>query len=494
MNFSTKLAWGVLGVGAIAGAWYADEHYTKKEQEEKAASSKALNFETEKVRKITLRNSDGVFSFERKDGVSDWAFVEPAGGPKPDQDAVNNLVAAVQTISVERQLDGTEEAARQSGVGASGAGDAAAKFGLKEPRAQVEVVLDGGATQKVFLGNDVGIGSESGSTFNALSLYAASASRDKVLVVGSSVVSATKKAFGDFRTKVAGDFKSADVKGISVQKRGAPALELQKGEKDWSLTAPAAYLADSNNVGLFLDRWSRLRVETVTEKSALTDEKRIEMGLQDPAALVQVKGDGGATLQSFEVGLTKDGLFVTMADGAVGSVDMNQFADLVPDLKTFRDRRVMRDVTMADVTKIRTTSGKEFHKEGANWYAVGADATATPAPAGAASAGKTSSKDAYDVFSQWEFLVADDIIDNPSERLAEYGLENPISRLSFLFPEGGASPVEIVVGNRVPKNEKLVYVKRVDKPEVYAVETQWLDALGRLDGAAPAGQDPQAKK
>lgn len=494
MNFATKLALGVLGVGALAGAWYADEHYTKKEQEEKATASKALNFETEKVRKISLRTKDLAFTFERKDGTSDWTFVEPANGPKPDQDAVNNLVAAVQSISVETTLEGTQEAVKQSGVGAAGSGDAAAKFGLKEPRAQVEVTLDGGATQKVFLGNDVGIGSESGSTFNALSTYASSPSRDKVLVVGSGVVSATKKTLTDFRTKIAGDFKSSDVKAISVQKAGAPGIELAKGEKEWSLTAPAAYLADNNNVGLFLDRWARLRVEKVTEKEALNSDNREGMGLGSPAAVVEVKGDGGKVLQSFQVGLTKEALFVTMADGAVGSVDLNQFTELVPELKFFRDRRVMRDVAMADVVKIRTASGKEFRKEGANWYAVGADAATTPAAPGAASAGKTSSKDAYDVFSQWEFLVADDIIDNPTAIQTEYGLDNPIGRLTFAFKEGGPKDVEVVVGNRVSKNEKLVYVKRVDKPEVYAVETQWLDALGRLDGAAPEGKDPQAKK
>jgi hypothetical protein len=36
-----------------------------------------------------------------------------------------------------------------------------------------------------------------------------------------------------------------------------------------------------------------------------------------------------------------------------------------------------------------------------------------------------------------------------------------------------------------------VYLKRADKPEVFVMETKWLDVLTRLD---QGGQSPQAKK
>ncbi len=502
MNFYTKLALGVLGVGAIAGAWYADEHFTKKEQEEKSVSSKALNFETEKVRKVTLRNAEGVFSFQRSDGTSDWAFVEAAGATKPDQDAVNNLVSSLQTLTVETTLAGTEAATKE------GASEAAA-FGLSAPRATVEIGLEGDKTLSLRVGGDVTIGSESGSTFNALSAYASTPERPTVLVVGSGVVASTKKAFADFRSKIAGDFKTADVRGVVVTKAAdSSRIQLSKGEKDWSITSPRELLADANNVGLFLDRWSRLRVEKVTEKAAVSDSNKESLGLAAPAATIEILGAEGKVLQKFELGMTTESMYVTMADGAVGNVDLGQFTDLVPDLKYFRDRRVMRDVSLGDVVKLRTSSGREYQKEGSNWYAVGEAAKTTapaPAPSSAAkpadgdatpaagSAGKTSSKDAYDVFSQWEFLVADDVVDNPSSNLADYGLSTPIARLVFGFKDGGPAPVEVLVGNRVPSNEKLVYVKRVDTPEVYAVETQWLEPLARMDGSA-VGKDPQAKK
>jgi hypothetical protein len=299
------------------------------------------------------------------------------------------------------------------------------------------------------------------------------------------------------------------VRGVVVTKAAESSrIQLSKGEKDWSITSPRELLADANNVGLFLDRWSRLRVEKVTEKAAVSDSNKESLGLAAPAATIEILGAEGKVLQKFELGMTTESMYVTMADGAVGNVDLGQFTDLVPDLKYFRDRRVMRDVSLGDVVKLRTSSGREYQKEGSNWYAVGEAAKTTapaPAPSSAAkpadgdatpaagSAGKTSSKDAYDVFSQWEFLVADDVVDNPSSNLTDYGLSTPIARLVFGFKDGGPAPVEVLVGNRVPSNEKLVYVKRVDTPEVYSVETQWLEPLARMDGSA-VGKDPQAKK
>ena len=500
MNFYTRLALGVLGVGVIAGAWYADEYYTKKEQEEKKVTAKALNFETQNVRKLVMKTSDSQFAFERKDAAAKWEMIDPAKGVKPDEDAVNNLVSALQSLSVETELEGSEDGAK------SGSAEFA-KFGFDKPKGEFSVFLEGGKELKLAIGNELSVGSSTSSTFTALSLYATTPERKKVLVVNSAISSSLKKSYSDFRTKVAGEFVTADVEGILLSNNLGLHVELTKGDKGWKITQPADLAADFNNVGLFLDKWGKLRTDKVIEKDTLKSEDLATYGLSAPNATVEFRGKDAKLLQKFEVGLNKEAMFVTMADGSLGQVELSKFADYVPALKFFRDRRIMRDLLMADVQKLVTKSGKEFQKEGEAWYQNSADKAAA-APVDTTSpnssdkktstsdatqpSAKVADKDAQEVYTQWEFMTADDVIDKPMESLSNMGLEPPVQKVTFQFREGSSKPVEVLVGNKVPKDEKLVYVKRVDKNEIFTVESKWLEALNRIDGSP--GQSPQAQK
>ena len=502
MNFWGKISLGVLGAGAVAGLWFGDEYYSKKEEEDKKTSSKALNFEAANVRKITLTNSNGRFVFERESAQASWAMLEPKT-VKPDQDTLNNMLAALTNAQVERELVGTENETKDALSG----GATAAQYGLEKPRTSIELGLEGNKTQKLLIGNDINVGSSAGTTFNALSVYGVTPDRKNLLVMGSAVVSNTNKTFADLRTRTAGDFKTSDVKGFTVARGDNPLVEVSKEVKEgqtvgvWKITKPQDVAADSNNVGLFLDKVARLRVDKVTEPDALNEASLAGFGLATPAAVVEMKGEGGKVLQSLKFGVSKDSAYVTLPDGAVGAFELGSFADLAPDLKFFRDRRVMRDANMGEVTKIKTLSGKVFQKDGANWYGPGANplaaATVSATPAAAeskpAQAEKVSDRDAAELFSQWEFMTADDVIEGaPAANLAEFGLDKPLTRFALEFTDAAKPAVEILVGNRVPKNEKAVYVKRGDKPQIFIVETQWLDALTRMDQSE--GKSPQATK
>lgn len=484
MNFWIKIALGLVGAGAVIGVWYGDEYYTKKEEETKKISSKVLNFEAAQVRKFVLTNSAGTFTFEREQATTPWKMTAPKA-VKPDQDTVNNLLASVQGLTLETELAGTEKAAK--------GGAEAATYGLGSPRATLEITLEDKKNLKLSLGQDVSVGNTSGANFNALSVYAVSSSREAILVVGSSVISATKKTYTDFRTKIAGDFSTTDVKSLVVTKANGDKVKVDKAEKGWNIVAPRDLPADSNNVGLFLDRLARLKVDKVTESEALNPSNLAALGLDMPATTLEIIGEGNKSLQVFKLGLTKESAYVTMADGAVGSVELSQWADLSPELKYFRDRRVMRGVSLGEVSKIKTLSGKVFQKEGPNWYPVGVAApVASPAAGGATKAEKVSDKDASQLFSDWEFLTADDVVDGAEAAdLSKFGLDKPVTRFSLEYADASKPATEVLVGGRVPKNEKAVFVKRVDAPEVYAVETGWLDVLARMDGA---GQSPQAQK
>jgi hypothetical protein len=100
--------------------------------------------------------------------------------------------------------------------------------------------------------------------------------------------------------------------------------------------------------------------------------------------------------------------------------------------------------------------------------------------------------DARNFVDDWEFSTAEDVLDaEETTELAKFGLDKPLTQFTLGSTDEKKPQIEVSVGSRVPNNEKAVYLKRADKPEVFVMETKWLDVLTRLD---QGGQSPQAKK
>lgn len=469
MNPWVKIALGAVAAAAVIGLYFGEEYYTKKEEAEKATSTKAVAFESAQVRKISLVNEKGSFVMERGSATEDWRIISPTT-VKADQDTVNNLVSAIQTQSIEQELPGTEQAAKLTG-------EEAVKFGVANPKQSIELTLEGGKSKKLVIGNDLNIGNNSGGNFIAVSVYAANPEKKNLMVVNSGITSTLKKEFSDLRTKIVGEFVATNTTAITVARQGSESIELSKKEKDWVVVKPREVLADQNNVGLFIDKWARLRLDKVTEKADVTDAQRKEWNLLTPSGSVTMRGAENKVLQTFEVGFAKDKLHIVMSDGAVGTVDVGQLTDLFPDLRYFRDRRVMRDVSMADVLKIKTPKGRIYQKENNNWFATEGPGVDKEKQS------KDGNSDAGRLYADWEFMAADDIVENPeAANLAKFGIDKPVTQFSFMFTDASKrGPEDILVGKRVPNDEKKVYIKRSSKPEIYVVETAWLDNLTKLD-------------
>lgn len=489
-----KLAIAV-GIGAaIWGGLVFEEQYAEKEQTTKKQEFKLVDFETKDVLKLTVQNKGGRFVFQRETATSNWKMTEPVG-PRPDQDTINNLLAAIQSTTFEQQLTDVQKVADAVKAGDLSAGKDYG-FGSDRPFVELDVAANKDAgtktrTLKVWLGGDVNIGSGAGAAFNAVSVYAVSSDRNGLLVVGSSVVSSVNKELKDFRSKIIGDFAVTDVKEFELTKNDGTVIALAKteenGQSKWKVTKPKEVKADNNQVGLYLDSWTRLRSDKITEPAAITEQNKGALGLAQPNATLVVKGDAGKVLQKIEIGLTSDALYATMADGAVGRFELGKFPELVPMLKYFRDRRVFSGVSFNDISRLKTASGKVYQKENVSWYLAGATPEADPKKPE-----KVAIEDARKFVEDWEFATAEDILDaEQTTKLADFGLEKPISRFTLSAADEKKIQVEVLVGNRVPNNEKAVYVKRADTPEVFVMETKWLDVLTRLD---QGGQSPQAKK
>lgn len=110
MKFWQSTSLAVVAAAAIWGGVYLDEHLAEKEAVQKTQDERLLAFESKDVLEMTLKNTSGQFKFVRENASSNWQLTEPAA-VKPDQDAVNNMIAAVQSAKFEQQIDSGQSVA-----------------------------------------------------------------------------------------------------------------------------------------------------------------------------------------------------------------------------------------------------------------------------------------------------------------------------------------------------------------------------------------------
>lgn len=479
MNYWAKVGLGVLGVSAVAGLWFGDEYYTKKEQTQKTLESRALNYEVKDVLGMTLKNDTGEFSFERPSNADKWMMKAPKVA-KADEEAINELINAYSFMNVSSRLSDFQESD-------------AAKYGLETPKLTLTLKMADGKTKVLRVGTDLGVGATKEGDAGT-SVYAVSSDHKNLLVLGRTSIDSGKKSLSDFRTKTLGTFTTQDVRGFVLTKNDGTKLKLEKVQIDWMIKEPKEITADNNSVGLFLDKMAKLKLNQIQEPETLDAAKLGSFGLAQPVAKLEVTGEEGKVLQTIDYGMDAKNVYFKMEDGAVGSVDMGQYADLAPPLKHFRDRRVTKGIAVDKINKLTTKSGKTFTKEETNWYLSSAHAPeGTPGPDGKTEVkARTPDTQASSFVTDFEFLTSDDVVDaQDAKNLANFGLEKPITHVKLEFSEEGKAPLDVLVGNRVPKNETHVYVKHSQSENIYMVKFDWVEKLNKLDGQ---GTDIQAKK
>ncbi len=486
MKYWVKTSLMAAVAAALVGLYFLDEKMSEKKKESERVETRALNFKASDVRGIKLVEGDAVFSFQRESAVGDWKMNEPNKAVRADQDAVNAVLTSAEGITSSLELADTEKVVQ-------GGASEKAPLGLEKPRIVLELTLEDKSVKVLRVGADMDIGTRSVGKFEAQAVYASNNERNSVFVLPSSVLGSLKKGFSDFRTKLASDFRTEDVRSVLVSRSGTAPLRLVKGEKGWTIALPAETPADQNGVASFLSSLSSLKVSKVTEKEMLMPERMSAFGLDKPEVVVELMGENDKPLAKLPFGKAAVGHFVLMADGAVGAVPAEKFMEYAPTYNALRDKRVLRDVPMSGMTRIRTASGKVFTLENGSWYAAERASQAVPVVSGkidsksgvsptSTPAGKTAVTEAADLFAAWEFMTASEIIDGGGKpSLSLYGLEKTKVRFVLESSDSKTSE-EILVGNRVSNNQKLVYVKRTSRAPVYMVDAGWLDKLTTLDG------------
>lgn len=467
MKFSTKISFGLLAIIGLSVIYYGDNYFIQKKEERLKEVSFAIFFETKDVLKFSVKNQQGNFSFSRDSNELPWKILTPYQ-LSADQDAVNNVLAAIQQLAVQQELDKTENIL-------IGDKKLLAQYGLENPKSFVTVTVNGKGDRQLFLGSSVDLGKKVVGVITPSSVYAINPIKKKLLVVSNSLSNVIEnKALSDFRSKRVGDFKGEKVASIEINYNGENLL-ISKDKGSWEVIKPTKWPGDFNYISDYLSRYQGLLAQRVYEPSEINSSVMEKFNLTKPSAVVTFKDSTGKILQSFNMGITKDGIYSSMRDGAVARISLELWPDLVPKEKFFRNRLVMLNVGMDSISKINLSNSLSFVRKDNNWYRI---SSATQQPP----VSETPNQDAFTFFSNWEFMAADDVILNPtSADLVSFGITKPLKEFSFEFTAASkAKPIKIIVGNRVPKDEKNVYLKRSDSPTVYIVEAGWLSLLAQL--------------
>ena len=468
MKFSTKLILGLSTLAGLVGVYHLDNYFTQRYEEKKAELAKALYFKPEEVVKFSLTNKIGKFVFERESGNSQWKMLEPKK-VNADINILNNTLNALSQINVQNELANTGKLIKKGGK------TALAEYGLDAPKLSMSVTLANNKTGTLELGNSVSIGSSQSGVQDSISIYARNLSRRNIFVMSSSTVNSfATKNYSDFRTKGVADFRKVDVQKITIQST-AVNLTLEKKNNKWGFTAPYVYDADDEFIQTFLQMYKSLQAVKVIEKEVVEHDGLEKYDLLNPAAKVQFLNENGTLVQEFNLGITKEAVFIKMLDGSVAQFSLSTWPDAIPLEKKFKNKQVFFGEKTDEFSAFQVKNVVNYVRKNSSWFKK---ANITDV----VTSDKDASIDALTFFTNFEYMTADDVLFNVLESdLSKYGLTDKTRKITFYYSkESNKTPVDIFIGNKVMLNKKGVYIKRSDSPLVFIVQDDWLAQLEKL--------------
>lgn len=467
MKFSMKVSLGILAILGLSVIYFGDDYFVHKKEEQVKEISHAIFFDTKDVVKFSVKNKNGLFTFSRDTNLLPWKIISPVN-LSADQDTVNNILASIQQLSVQQEIANTENML-------IGDKKKLNKYGLDVEKYSVSVVTNKSKELKLFIGQTVNFSNNSANSTKLPSVYAINPDKRKLLLISDSFSNIIDdKSLLDFRSKRISDFKAENVFSIEL-KQNENTVVISKNNGSWEVVKPFKWPGDSEFISNYLSRYQGMLAQNIYENYELNPNILKKFNLEKPSAIVSFKDSSGKILQSFNLGITKDGIYSSMKDGSVAKISLDMWPELVPKEKFFRNRLVLLNVELNKISKIVLSESLSFIKKDNNWYKISSNEQQP-------SVSEFPNQDAFTFFSNWELMTADDMIFNPSiSDLASFGITKPLKVFSFEFNEKHKfDPIKIIIGNRVPNNEKRVYLKRSDSSIVYIVEAGWLSLLAQL--------------
>jgi hypothetical protein len=433
----------------VIGGLVALDYYWGTSTRDRAAKSKRiLDFQSKDITGLQIDLTNQVYTLERSG--DQWQIKQPL-----------DVRASYSTVS--SILDELEFAERNRVItGKELTGLVPKDFGLQNPRIRL-TLQDKKRSIILLIGNE---------TPTRDAIYVQLQGKKDVLVAPKSIYERVDRTLDDLRDRTVIDFQAASATRIEIKSIDR-VIELSKSaittnaEPRWALTRPLVARADQRKVSELLADLSGLRVTDFVSESP----RDIPMYLLDePEREVTVwTGESGKTLQIGRTSTNDPSKVYAKLKSAdsiytLPTATVQKFAIQANDL---RDAQVLA-FSESDVHGIEVLHGTDkislVHTDAA-WR------IATPV---AATADDTA---VQQLLRHLGGLNARQFVADVATDLDKYGLAAPMATVSLLG-DGTNLLAQLLVGALDPSNTTR-FVKRVDEPFVYGVETNidtWLPA------------------
>lgn len=416
----------------------------------KPVGAALFDFDPDDVSLIKITNGDDVFELRRTEGG--WLT-----GPEPKDrasvEAVGRLIKTALSTPVLDRID----------AGEIGDRDQLSAYGLKKSRVQFD--FRGDRDLPLLIGKDAADESRTYVRFEN--------SRD-IYLVPDALINMILSSPQDFRDRMPVRLRPDRVDHI-VLTRPVGVIELKREATGWQILQPLTARASDSAVESFLDKLLRIRIEGFE-----TSAEAGGMGLAEPAAEVQLYGEGDRIPETIRVGAAtpKGGVYAELEPRGVTAVLPSSVLEtLALDLSSLRDK-ALAHINLDLVDRIRVTtpsSSFTLQRKGEGWGGGGR---------------RASSAAVQRMVEALAMVKADAFKPATSDVLEKTGLANPSLQVEFFSvvsentPETSAGS-QLVAGLKFgkPQADGLVPALMTGSSEIAFVHDKILGAIPSEESA-----------
>lgn len=342
----SRWATGFLLVAALAAAVCVIVFAPLKSRGGKPVGSPLFAFDPDDISLIKITNGDDVVEFRRTD---DGWYLGPEPKDRASVDAVRRLIETALGTTILDRID----------AGEIGDRDQLSTYGLKKSRVQFD--FRGDRDLPLLIGKDAADESRSYVRFED--------SRD-VYLISDDLVDLVQTSPQDFRDRMPVRIRPERVDRIVIR-RPAGEIDLMRDASGWQITKPLSAPASAAAIDALLGKVLRTRIEGF-EPGADPGG----MGLSEPAAEIQLFGEGGTVPETIRVGIPSErgGIYARLEPRGVTVRLPASVQDLLAfDLAALRDTSLARiNLDLVDMIRIATpTSAFELKRKGDGWVIGG---------------------------------------------------------------------------------------------------------------------------
>lgn len=451
MNWKTTVALFVIVFGL--GLYLKFYEMNRPDTAEAAQQAqKVLNFDREKINRITIQNGDDKIDLRRTGDK--WRLETPIND-QADSSLISSLLFDLESWQKDTTISAKEIEADKNKL---------TEYGLTKPKMRLK--LSGpGAPAEILFGKDAAFEGK---------MYVRFDNSKEVLIVTQTVKKAIDKKPEDFRDRRLTDLLLGQV-GRVVLKTPAGEMEVQKKNEHWDILKPLRARADDPKVNDLIAQVTNARIE----QFVADDRGDLHpYGLAEPQGSITLFGQEDKKGQMLQIGAVpekqKDQVYVRFTSrGFVYTLPekIEEILKTKPD--DLRDRHLVRiDTNILDRITIVGPKGKTvLARKGEDWSI----ASMNNAPANSAEVRRL----VQTLQSEQVTKFVEDVASN----LPKYGLDKPQVQLTFSSfasentaeTKAGERPFASVAFGNVDGDN--VYARVSDEPFVVAMKRTLLDQI-----------------